>query len=158
MPYTPLAFVYKLAYAMLQVYWFLFRPQIYGVKCLIEFEEQVLLIRNTYGEMRWTFPGGGYKRGESPEMAATREVREEVGINLTALRELGEYTSTDGYKRDTVKCYAGEAAMPSFEIERNEIYEAAWFSWEELPQPLASDARRVIELYRAAEKGMRKKE
>lgn len=153
MPYTPLAFAYKLAYAMLQVYWFLFRPQVYGVKCLIEFEGRILLIRNTYGDMRWTFPGGGFKRRESPEMAAAREVREEVGITLTTLRPLGQYTSTDTYKRDTVKCYAGETKTPSFEIERNEVYEAAWFYWEELPRPLASDAERVIELYRTAQKG-----
>jgi 8-oxo-dGTP pyrophosphatase MutT (NUDIX family) len=151
MPYTPLALAYKLAYALLQVYWFVFRPQVYGVKCLIEFEGQILLIRNTYGEMSWTFPGGGFKRDESAEMAATREVREEVGISLTRLRPLGEYTSTEGYKRDTVKCYAGEAATPRFEIERNEVYEAGWFTWEKLPQPLASDAERVIELYRNAE-------
>src|SRR5215210_7198251 len=122
MPYTPLSFVYKLAYTLLRIYWFIFRPQVYGVKCLIEFEDQILLIRNTYGEMSWTFPGGGYKRKESPEMAAAREVLEEVGIALVRLRPLGEYTSTDGYKRDTVSCYAGETRTSCFEIERNEIY------------------------------------
>jgi 8-oxo-dGTP pyrophosphatase MutT (NUDIX family) len=152
MPYTPLSFVYKLAYAMLRIYWFVFRPQIYGVKCLIEFEGRILMIRNSYGDMRWTFPGGGFKRNESPEMAAVREVREEVGISLTSLRPLGEYTSTDGYKHDTVKCYTVKVTTPGFEIERNEIYEAAWFPWSELPQPLASDAGRVIELYQRARK------
>lgn len=150
MPYTPLSFGYKLAYALLRVYWFIFRPQIYGVKCLIEFEGRVLMIRNTYGDMYWTFPGGGFKRNESPEMAAIREVSEEVGISLDGLRPLGEYTSRDGYKLDTVTCYAGRVTSPGFEIERNEIYEAAWFDWTHLPQPLAADAHRVIELYRKA--------
>ncbi|HEX8174586.1 MAG TPA: NUDIX domain-containing protein [Pyrinomonadaceae bacterium] len=150
MPYTPLSFAYKLAYALLRVYWFVFRPQIYGVKCLIEFEGRVLMIRNTYGDMYWTFPGGGFKRNESPEMAAIREVSEEVGISLRDLRPLGEYTSSDEHKLDTVTCYAGRVTSPSFEIERNEIYEAAWFDWTHLPQPLATDARRVIELYRKA--------
>lgn len=150
MPYTVLSFAYKLAYALLRVYWFLFRPQIYGVKCLIEFEGRILMIRNTYGDMHWTFPGGGFKRNESPEMAAMREVSEEVGITLSSVRPLGEYTSREGYKLDTVKCYAGRVTAPGFEIERNEIYEAAWFEWTQLPQPLASDARRVIELYHTA--------
>ncbi|MBD0370087.1 MAG: NUDIX domain-containing protein [Pyrinomonadaceae bacterium] len=151
MQYTPLSLLYKLAYASLRVYWFLFRPQLYGVKCLIEFDGRILMIRNTYGDMHWTFPGGGFKRNETPEMAAMREVSEEVGISLSVLRPLGEYTSRDEFKRDTVKCYAGRVTTPDFEIERNEIYEAAWFAWAELPQPLASDARRVIELYRNAE-------
>lgn len=150
MPYTPLAFAYKLAYLLLQVYWFVFRPQIRGVKCLIEFEGKVLMIRNTYGRMRWTFPGGGYKRNESAESAVRREVMEEVGIALTRLTPIGEYTSTEGYKRDTVKCYRAESSTASFEIERNEIYEAAWFAWDNLPVELASDARRVIELYGSA--------
>lgn len=152
MPYTPLALAYKLAYSMLRVYWFIFRPQVYGVKCLIEFEDRILLIRNTYGEMSWTFPGGGFKRNESAEMAAMREVREEVGISLMGIRPLGQYTSTEGYKRDTVRCYAGEVSTPSFEIERNEIYEARWFTWEELPKSMATDAKKVIELYHAARK------
>jgi 8-oxo-dGTP pyrophosphatase MutT (NUDIX family) len=152
MPYTPLALFYKLAYSLLRVYWFVFRPQIYGVKCLIEFEGRILLIRNTYGDMSWTFPGGGYKRNESSETATLREVREEVGISLGRVRPLGEYTSTEGYKRDTVSCYAAEVTTPIFEIERSEIYEAAWFNWAELPHPLALDARRVIELYQAAAK------
>lgn len=149
MRYTPLAILYKLLYSMLRIYWFVFRPQIYGVKCLIEFDSKILLIRNTYGDMRWTFPGGGFKRNESAERAAQREVLEEVGISLESLRPLGEYTSTDGYKRDTVHCYAGEAISPRFKIERNEVYEAGWFAWEHLPRPLATDAERVIELYRS---------
>jgi 8-oxo-dGTP pyrophosphatase MutT (NUDIX family) len=153
MPYTALSFAYKLAYAMLRVYWFLFRPRIYGVRCLIEFKGSILMIRHTYGDMCWTFPGGGFKRNESPETAARREVREEVSINLTQLRPLGEYTSTEGYKHDNVKCYAVEVETPDFEIERNEIYEAAWFNWTALPQPLAYDAERVIELYRKAGDG-----
>ena len=148
MRYTPVAILYKLAFSLLRVYWFVFRPQIYGVKCLVECDGQILLIRNTYGNMHWTFPGGGFKRNESPEMAAKREVQEEVGISLTGLRSLGEYTSTEGYKRDTVRCYAGEASSSRFQIERNEVYEAAWFAWSELPQPLSLDAERVIALYK----------
>jgi 8-oxo-dGTP diphosphatase len=158
MPYTPLSLGYKLAYALLRVYWFVFRPQLRGVKCLIEFEGRVLMIRNTYGDMRWTFPGGGFKRNESPEMATMREVSEEVGISLSTLRPLGEYTSHEGYKLDNVKCYAGRVTNERFEIERNEIYEAAWFDLKELPQPLAADAVRVIELYKNAEVRMQSDE
>lgn len=151
MRYTPVAILYKLAFSLLRVYWFVFRPQIYGVKCLIERDGQILLIRNTYGDMDWTFPGGGFKRNESPEMAAQREVQEEVGISLKDLRSLGEYTSTEGYKRDTVMAFAGEASSSRFEIERNEVYEAAWFAWNELPQPLSLDAERVIALYKRSQ-------
>ena len=34
-------------------------------------------------------PGGGVEEGETPEQAVRRELREELGITLTAVRELG---------------------------------------------------------------------
>ena len=64
--WPPLA--YRLAYAALRAYWFIFRPEVRGVRCLIEYEGKVLLIRHTYGDRRWHFPGGMVGRGESPEL------------------------------------------------------------------------------------------
>lgn len=147
MSYTPRALVYKILYLILRIYWFVFRPQIYGVRCLIECNGKVLFIRNTYGDMKWIFPGGGIKRNETREMATHREVKEEVGISLPNLRLLGEYTGTEAYKRDTVSCYYAEVASPEFKIDRDEIYEAGWFAWEHLPEPLSLDAIRIIRLY-----------
>ena len=153
MSYTARAIVYKFLYTVLRIYWFVFRPQLYGVKCLIQYRDKLLLIRNTYGDMKWTFPGGGIKRDESPELAVQREVKEEVGITLTELHELGEYTSTEGYKRDTVKCYFSEVHSPELKIDRNEIYEAGWFQYERLPEPQSSDAGRVMQLYLSRHRG-----
>lgn len=36
-------------------------------------------------QLKWVHPGGGIKRGESPEEAAVREVREETGIRCKAV-------------------------------------------------------------------------
>lgn len=36
-------------------------------------------------EGKWVFPGGHIKRGESPERAAVREVREETGVRCRAI-------------------------------------------------------------------------
>jgi 8-oxo-dGTP diphosphatase len=47
-------------------------------------ENEILLIRDTLGDGRWTLPGGGIKHGESPAVAACREIREELGVTLPA--------------------------------------------------------------------------
>ena len=41
----------------------------------------VLLLKHSYGPSVWALPGGGLGRGEDPEAAARREVREELGVD-----------------------------------------------------------------------------
>jgi ADP-ribose pyrophosphatase YjhB (NUDIX family) len=146
-------FCYRLAYAALRLYWLVFRPDVRGVRCVIEHEGRVLLIRHTYGERRWYFPGGAVKRGEEPAAAARREAEEEVGIRLPRLIRLGEFTSTDKHMHDHVHCFCGAAPSAEVRVHRGEVREARWFAWGELPEDLSADAVRVIECYtgRAAE-------
>jgi 8-oxo-dGTP diphosphatase len=44
--------------------------------------DQVLLVQGWLSDGRWMLPGGGLHRGETPEIGAVREVREETGITL----------------------------------------------------------------------------
>ena len=148
MPYTPTALLYKLVlYPLLRLYWYAFRPDVLGVRCLIEYEGRVLLIRNPYGPMKWDLPGGGVRRGERPEDAARRESREEVGVSLSGLRPLGRYTGTESYEDDTVVCYYARAESPALRPRRAEVYEEGWFEWGRLPEPLSQEAAKVIRLY-----------
>jgi ADP-ribose pyrophosphatase YjhB (NUDIX family) len=48
---------------------------------VIRTDGRVLVVRNTY-RRGWTLPGGFARRGERPERAASRELREEVGLDL----------------------------------------------------------------------------
>lgn len=149
-PYTPAGLVYKLLlYPLLRLYWLIFRPDVLGVRCLVEYEGQVLLIRNPYGQMKWDLPGGGVRRGELPEAAAQREVREEVGVSLTDLRPLGRYTGTEVYDKDTVVSYFARAESAALKPRRAEVYAEGWFELGRLPEPLSREAAKVIGQYLA---------
>lgn len=47
-------------------------------------ETQILLIKNWLGPGQYTLPGGGIRRGEQSTEAATREIKEETGIDIEA--------------------------------------------------------------------------
>lgn len=52
------------------------------------------------GKLKWGFPGGGLKKGETPRNGAVREFREETGIHINPnyLVELKTYTHKGGHK------------------------------------------------------------
>jgi 8-oxo-dGTP pyrophosphatase MutT (NUDIX family) len=50
--------------------------------CVIEREGKVLCVWN-HRYQTWGLPGGGVEMGEQPEVAALRELEEEVGVRAT---------------------------------------------------------------------------
>ena len=61
---------------------------------------------------QWAMPGGRIDDGESPEQAALRELREEVGLALTPdalLGRLDDYATRSGYVITPVVVWAGAA-------------------------------------------------
>ncbi|MGW1657085.1 NUDIX domain-containing protein [Streptomyces atratus] len=49
---------------------------------------RILLVQLSYGDGTWEIPGGGLDGGEDPRQAVRREVKEELGIDLTPGRLL----------------------------------------------------------------------
>src|SRR5205807_4858844 len=84
----------------------------------------------------WRLPGGTVRRGEAAETTVRRELREEIGIEISAPRKIAEIaTHVDG-KRDTVHCFTAEPAGGELRLDRTEIEEARWFAIDALPTPL----------------------
>ena len=103
---------YRVAYALLRTYWFIRRPNLSGVKCVLTDGDEVLLVRHTYGPRAWDLPGGAIKRGESPVTAARREMNEELGVSIDDWRALGTITVRIDYRKDHVYCFQAEAPGP----------------------------------------------
>ena len=138
---------YKLAFPVLQLYWFTFRPRTSGVTCIIRGTDgRVLMVRHTYGKSSWSFPGGGVKRKETPEAAVRREIREELGMELVDLRQIGSFLSNAEFKRDTVTVFTARPASTALDIRPEEIAEARWTEISELPSPIRPVARRALAL------------
>jgi ADP-ribose pyrophosphatase YjhB (NUDIX family) len=113
-----------------------------GAACLIrDADGRILLVQQSYRTSPiWMPPGGWMDRGETPQQAARREAREEVGLQVTIGQPLA--IGGGGYGELTVLFEAeivGDATLTlSDEIER-----AAFFPADALP-PLADQTRRWL--------------
>ncbi|WP_435285201.1 NUDIX hydrolase [Streptomyces bacillaris] len=96
---------------------------------------KVLMIRRRQreGKLLWAFPGGGIEAGETPEQAAVRETAEEVGLEVKAVRVLGDRVHPQtGVPMTYVACelISGDAVVGDAE----EIAAVAWIGHGEIPE------------------------
>lgn len=132
-------------WSLRRVYWFVFRPTTRGVKAVITYGNDVLLIRNAYGRRNWTFPGGGVKAQEDKEKALKREVMEEVGFDLKKAVFAGSFVSSKEYKKDNISVYFSRIETKNVKKDDLEIAEAEWFPLDKMPV-LPENAQKVFNL------------
>ena len=125
-----------------------------GCGVLIENEKGQLLLQKRSDTGQWCVPGGAMEIGETYEEAAKREIREEVGIEVSELSLYGLYSGTDRlihYPNDDevyslsvifhTKSYTG-----SISDMDSEVLEHKFFSREDIPDNLfIPDARPIFD-------------
>jgi 8-oxo-dGTP pyrophosphatase MutT (NUDIX family) len=121
------------------------------VLILNEDKVEVLLVRSWLGHQKWTLPGGGIKRAETPAEAAAREVHEETGLRvpLDNLHELGVFPSEMPKYTYTVACYVIEIAKREPRIARHrrlEMLDMAWFPLNALPKDCSPTVEKALAL------------
>ena len=135
----------KLAYRLIRVYWFIFRPVTMGVRIILYKDERFVLVKHSYQDA-WYLPGGGVKRGETVEEAIRREAAEECGATLYQVLLLGIYSSFNEYKSDHITLFLSTDF--SMEVQSDqEIEQVGSFSFEKLPKNTSLGSRRKIQAF-----------
>jgi ADP-ribose pyrophosphatase YjhB (NUDIX family) len=146
---------YRAAHRGLRLWWFVRRPRTAAVKCFVRDGDRVLFVRHTYGRRGiWELPGGGLRRGEQPSSAVRREMREELSLDLEALREVGTVEVSGDHKRTRIVCFEADAGRAPLRLARAELAEAVWAAPSAPPRPLGADAARLLRLIEAPPIGL----
>jgi 8-oxo-dGTP pyrophosphatase MutT (NUDIX family) len=132
------------AYVGLRVYWFLLRPTVVGVKCVVVHDDRVLLVRHTYGHRSWDLPGGTVRRREIPIDAARREMHEELGQRIEDWEKLGVLYVTADHHRDNLHMFQTHIADPQLDINLTELAVARWFHRDQLPPDVGRFVGKVL--------------
>ena len=71
------------------------KKRIQVVAAIIRRDNEIFATQRGYGDYKdwWEFPGGKVERGETPEQALAREIREELAAEIT----VGDYLTTVEY-------------------------------------------------------------
>lgn len=117
-----------------KLYWRIFKPETFGVKVIIENEGKFLYVRNDYGYRSITFPGGRMDKGETPEQAGIREIKEEVGLDICDLKFITKILSTEEGKKDNIYIYYAKSNTDKIIKDDFEIAEAGWFTKNNPPK------------------------
>lgn len=133
------------AQALRRAWWFLARPATRGGQAAaFTAAGKVVLVRHSYAP-GWRLPGGGVKRSETPEAAALRELREEIGLaGWTAIAHVLDFEHNPDFRRGTGSLFRldGVDYRPRRSLEIEEIAE---FDPNDLPARATGLTRRLVE-------------
>jgi 8-oxo-dGTP diphosphatase len=140
--------VYRLGFRLVRLWWAFRRPDHRGAIVAVWLEGRVLMLRSSY-RPGVDFPGGSIDRGETPHAAASRELREEVGLvaEAAALIFVREMVAWRDYRRDHVSIFELRlATAPALRPDGREIVAAGFMAPETvLAQPISPFVRAYLE-------------
>lgn len=114
-----------------------------------ELDFRVLLVQraNEPYKGRWAFPGGFMNMDETTEETARRELKEETGLTVDDIRQIGTFDRVDRDPRGRVITVAYFVVIDGIREVKggDDAAVARWFSIENLPE-LAFDHQKIMEV------------
>lgn len=110
----------------------------------------ILLVKTWFGRQRWSLPGGGIERGELPQHAAERELREETGLKAdgASFHHIGDFAGRDGlpFNLRVFLLTDVEELLPELETPFcYEIIDRIWVSPHDLPSNCSKVVRWALD-------------
>lgn len=119
------------------------------VDIIIRIGDRIVLIERRNPPAGWALPGGFVDYGESLEAAASREGREETGLELEDLQQFRAYSAPDRDPRQHNISMVFTAQGSGQLKAGDDAARAELFALTELPRPLCFDHDRILADYRA---------
>lgn len=117
------------------------------VDIIIEHEKGIVLIERKNQPQGWALPGGFVDYGETVEAAATREAKEETGLELNNLRQFRVYSNPDRDPRGhtvSVVFTAKGTGTPRADTDAKNL---KVFGKTDLPANIVFDHRKILADY-----------
>ena len=99
-----------------------------------------VLLQKRGGSNKWGFPGGAIELGETPQMAAVREAKEETGLDVEPGELIGIYTDfhmeypNGDVAQSIAIAYELHVTGGSLYCDGGETLELKYFSFNESPE------------------------
>ena len=118
------------------------------VDIIIELEKHgIVLIKRKNPPFGWALPGGFVDYGESLESAALREAREETGLDVELLYQLGAYSDPERDPRHHTISVVFVARATGEPKAADDAEDVGVFDPNSLPKQLAFDHAKILQDY-----------
>src|SRR3990167_426544 len=80
----------------------------------------------------WNLPAGWIDEGETPQQAAIREAKEEVGLDIELVSNESLLSSLNSSKTRMLNSFQARVKSGTLKFQREELLDARWFSLDEI--------------------------
>lgn len=123
------------------------RNPIPTVDIIIEYVKGIVLIKRKNPPEGWALPGGFVDYGESLEVAAAREAKEETGLEVELVRQFHTYSDPKRDPRHHTITTVFIAKAKGKAVAGDDAQEIGIFRKDNLPEQIVFDHRDIINEY-----------
>jgi 8-oxo-dGTP diphosphatase len=116
-----------------------------AASALIIHKSKILFVRSNTTQEQWAFPGGKQEKNETPQRTASREIKEELGLDIKIKGVLGSYIHVSNNQRFAIRYFIAKSNKFDLREDTDEIIEAKWCTLKEgLALNLTSTTREAL--------------